>query len=772
MAETLTKVKTDVIVSLDAAKITGLLSAIDGTNLDNVSVGSDQVSRNNLALNVFEDSVRHNMDRLSLSQGWIDVFKDTDDVDSSTHTVYLTDYETGHDTERLNATNSAVVLPDGKEYLLSMWVNSTDDSTAQTALFFHDTGTRFEFGRDTSHNIFVHLRSTSGLNIGRVVTTSTFTSADGPTHYLFAIDMNTTTVNIYKNGVKQETTTVNPIINDTISTNPSGHQKFVSGVRQLSIGQLYVTNEYLDMDVAANMKKFYNNGPVDLGADGSKPTGTPAIIMLNGNHDNPHINGGSSGNFTKVGGPYADGGTVGVSYSSNTLSNSPAAVIDSYGKENADTDVALNAHNSNVQQMFVGQCVTFTTAVSITKLAFEMSDSTGSGTGDVWAVIMGTTGTVGSTAVGDGNILAKSDHLDGGTLTTSASIQTFTFAEPIVLPAGDYFLGMSGQDTGTSSVHWAEVRSDNSSPTHSGNLARYNNPTSAWVADSGADCIFYAYGTKNLDLITKGSDDIGNSPSVAPEKGHMEVLLTERPAGGTSTWSETLNNDETGFETWTIRQILSASNISTSGNRVRLTLEGHSTTGTKLDNVAIVERSGQTANGIEIPTEVLFGGSQGVDIPAGGSVASDWLDFTIDASKDYLAIFDVESSSSKDDLRGVLSVGDGNYAKYNTNSYNVAELSGSSFVSGRVLIINKLEVENKQTLNTDGDIIGQMSRDGGSTWDDVSLTRRETQVSGTSRNLLGGEVTFTGAAETNIVGRVKTANKDKITVHGISVNWS
>ena len=39
--------------------------------------------------------------------------------------------------------------------------------------------------------------------------------------------------------------------------------------------------EYVDLSNAANLKKFYNGGPVDFGSDGSTPTGTSPIMFVN-----------------------------------------------------------------------------------------------------------------------------------------------------------------------------------------------------------------------------------------------------------------------------------------------------------------------------------------------------------------------------------------------------------------------------------------------------------------------------------------------------------
>lgn len=71
------------------------------------------------------------------------------------------------------------------------------------------------------------------------------------------------------------------------------------------IGPLYFTDEYIDLTVAANRRKFSNSDgtPADLGADGSIPTGTAAKIFMNGNatYWNAGTNGGTGGAFTMTG---------------------------------------------------------------------------------------------------------------------------------------------------------------------------------------------------------------------------------------------------------------------------------------------------------------------------------------------------------------------------------------------------------------------------------------------------------------------------------------
>ena len=76
------------------------------------------------------------------------------------------------------------------------------------------------------------------------------------------------------------------------------------------IGFLYVSQEYIDFSSEANRLKFFDafGYPVDLGSDGSTPTGSQPLIYINkGFHSG--TNSGSGGNFTAQGTP-TDGGYV------------------------------------------------------------------------------------------------------------------------------------------------------------------------------------------------------------------------------------------------------------------------------------------------------------------------------------------------------------------------------------------------------------------------------------------------------------------------------
>ena len=94
--------------------------------------------------------------------------------------------------------------------------------------------------------------------------------------------------------------------NNTDIGQDSSNNNFFDG----KIGFLWFDTTYTDYSSEANRLKFFDafGYPVDLGSDGSTPTGTQPLIYLNkGFHSGTNL--GSGGNFTPQGTP-TDGGYV------------------------------------------------------------------------------------------------------------------------------------------------------------------------------------------------------------------------------------------------------------------------------------------------------------------------------------------------------------------------------------------------------------------------------------------------------------------------------
>jgi len=175
-----------------------------------------------------------------------------------------------------------------------------------------------------------------------------------------------------------------------------------------------------------------------------------------------------------------------------------------------------------------------------------------------------------------------------------------------------------------------------------------------------------------------------------------------------TSWSDTLDTNTGSYTGFTWRQIAAAGSISTSGKYIRVSLEASSAEGLDIDNVAIVERDGSTANGTTTPTEILFSGTSGINIAAGATEVSDWLEYPLDETKDYLLIADVGDTVGVANSRRVNDGGDGYYLTTANDSYNVKDMPGSpDIIASRTIIFNKLEVAGTLQSYSESTIIQQ-----------------------------------------------------------------
>ncbi len=126
-------------------------------------------------------------------------------------------------------------------------------------------------------------------------------------HIMWSFDMaDEGASKLYKDGV-DAAPNFNTFDDDTIDFTQGGHaigadtggsNKFNGCLADvwLAFGQ------FIDLTSAANRLKFYNAGsPVDLGSDGSTPTGTAPIMFFSGVTSTWHTNDGSGGGFTENG---------------------------------------------------------------------------------------------------------------------------------------------------------------------------------------------------------------------------------------------------------------------------------------------------------------------------------------------------------------------------------------------------------------------------------------------------------------------------------------
>ncbi len=196
--------------------------------------------------------------------------------------------------------------------LVSFWIRTTQ--TGQSFIYYG--------GDDTADSVRITIEDgefkiqarigPSDTIILRIESTTT-TYNDGVSHHFMASwSLGITTAHLYVDGIedKQETTVTDGTIDWTRTDHLIGAEVSgpFGGKVDGDIGQLYInTAEYLDLSSLSNRRKFFDDakhGPVDLGSDGSTPTGTAPIVFLLGDSatpDNFANNLGGGGNFSVTG---------------------------------------------------------------------------------------------------------------------------------------------------------------------------------------------------------------------------------------------------------------------------------------------------------------------------------------------------------------------------------------------------------------------------------------------------------------------------------------
>ena len=223
----------------------------------------------------------------------------------------------------LNRTTALSGVSDGK--VLTFVCAIALDSGANGTVFSinntsGNTGFRLNltqnFGGDT--RIVLNIVESSGGSAIVEVAERVTQWSEGEWHILMlSVDMTDTSKRYLYDGHTNVNPTWSSYVNDTMELsstrlgiasqyNGSAHDSFLDG----KIGFLYFDTAYTDFSSEANRLKFYDafGYPVDLGSNGSTPTGTQPLIYMNkGFHSGTNL--GSGGNFTPQGTP-TDGGYV------------------------------------------------------------------------------------------------------------------------------------------------------------------------------------------------------------------------------------------------------------------------------------------------------------------------------------------------------------------------------------------------------------------------------------------------------------------------------
>lgn len=234
----------------------------------------------------------------------------------SSYEAYGVDWNNGNfiqKTSALSGNNSA--------FTISTWF-FYDNTSNGGYMYQHQQNGQFggvfdavEFRTAAGGDINFALNSNGGSGLMTCNTAAGVADRGSWNHFIAS--WNGTTSKCYVNGVSQNTTTAN------------GTFPWTSGLRQYRVGgsvnstsfngamaEFFLDNTYIDLTQASNRSKFYSsqNLPVDLGADGSGPTGAAPLAYFKLNFSNGTANLGDNlgtgGDFTVSAGGATDGGLV------------------------------------------------------------------------------------------------------------------------------------------------------------------------------------------------------------------------------------------------------------------------------------------------------------------------------------------------------------------------------------------------------------------------------------------------------------------------------
>jgi len=227
------------------------------------------------------------------------------------YTAFAVDFNGSADYARRSDTMTG--LADGKVGTVSLWFRA--DGGDGTLMDFISVGTaginRMIVQKTTGNAIRLQGVNASGTTILDATTATTFTAGAGWHHILAAWDMaNSSNRAIYLDG-SLDSTTWTTYTDDTIDY-LGGSPRTTVGANNANtaallwdgcISEFWFDDTYTDLSVQATREKFRSAAgkPVNLGSDGSVPTGTQPVYYFRTASPDWETNSGSAGNFTENG---------------------------------------------------------------------------------------------------------------------------------------------------------------------------------------------------------------------------------------------------------------------------------------------------------------------------------------------------------------------------------------------------------------------------------------------------------------------------------------
>ena len=210
----------------------------------------------------------------------------------------------------LDKTTALTGVADSKTGIFSVWLRR--GASADQRLLSMGIGLDFIISIESNNKISFIAQNAANANIIIANPASTTTIASNAwAHLLMSWDLATTTLKVYINDIDRTATPgtlTNSAIDYTQTRSGIGHWDGGSGPGASKyngdMAEFYFQDgEFLDLTDVNNRRLFIdaNGKPVDLGSDGSTPTGNIPLVFLSGDTVDWHTNKGSGGGFTEFG---------------------------------------------------------------------------------------------------------------------------------------------------------------------------------------------------------------------------------------------------------------------------------------------------------------------------------------------------------------------------------------------------------------------------------------------------------------------------------------
>lgn len=195
-------------------------------------------------------------------------------------------------------------VSNAKTATFSFWVKMNGGNLSSQFLFapsVHSTDTsRCAVNRDASNHITIICRNADPTNILVANGSTAITDATGWVHVFVYFDLaNSANRGMYINGAA-ETVTWTTYINAAYHITGAGLKSTVAqSYSGGSKGNCCLSEMWFSQEYVTDVSKFYSGGePVDLGADGSTPTGSQPAVYLSGDYTSFQTNAGFGGDYT------------------------------------------------------------------------------------------------------------------------------------------------------------------------------------------------------------------------------------------------------------------------------------------------------------------------------------------------------------------------------------------------------------------------------------------------------------------------------------------